>query len=106
MCAGQCFVEKKTFFLMSLSRFFQTFYPMPQIEEVRNGDYVAARCTYNTTMKDTHTQIGNNSFRSRITAQTERPRAQCSDQESSAEKVPFPFKIAIFLPKQLQFLSK
>jgi hypothetical protein len=36
----------------------QTFYPMKKIEELRNGDYIAARCTYNTTMKDTSTQIG------------------------------------------------
>ncbi len=36
----------------------QTFYPMSTIEEIKNGDAIAARCTYNTTMKDTKTQIG------------------------------------------------
>ncbi len=36
----------------------QTFYPMHTIEELHNGDIISARCTYNTTMKDTATQIG------------------------------------------------
>ena len=36
----------------------QPFYSMTQIEEVKNGDYVAARCTYNSTGKDTPTRIG------------------------------------------------
>jgi len=36
----------------------QTFYMMSDIQEVQNGDYLSARCTYNTTMKDKTTNIG------------------------------------------------
>ena len=37
----------------------QMFYPMKNFVEVENGDYIHARCTYNTTMEDRIIRIGN-----------------------------------------------
>jgi hypothetical protein len=32
---------------------------MPEVQEVLNGDFLSARCTYNTTMRTLPTKIGN-----------------------------------------------
>jgi hypothetical protein len=39
---------------------------MPEVQEVLNGDFLSARCTYNTTMRTLPTKIGNEKYKQNV----------------------------------------